>query len=81
MSELNNEINKNSNYTSKSKINRKMLREMHIPDFISIEQAKKDFDACVGDIYKIGMPYDENKQRHTKFVSKYELYQKIIKGR
>ena len=80
MSKLNNDINKDPRFTSKSKINRKMLREMHIPDFISVKQAKEDFDLCEGYVYKIGLPYDEKRQRHTKFVSKFELYQILIKG-
>lgn len=81
MCELNNDINKDPRYTSKSKINRSMLREMHIPDCISVKQAKEDFDLCEGETHKIGLPYTPGKQRHTKFVSKYELYRKIIKGR
>lgn len=81
MSILNNDINKDPRYTSKSKINRKMLREMHIPDFITVRQVKKDFDECVGEIHKIGSPYDQGRQRHTKFVSKFELYNEIVKGR
>lgn len=81
MCELNNGINKNSMYVSKSKINRRMLREMHIPDSISVKQAKRDFDDCEGRLVKVGISYDSSKQRHTKFVSKLELYNKIIKGR
>jgi len=81
MPAYNEDISRNPNYTTKSKINRKMLRQMKIPDFVSVKQAKEDFDSCHGEIHKVGMPYDKNKQRHTKFVSKFELYRKIIKGR
>lgn len=81
MCELNNGINKDPMYLSKSKINRRMLREMHIPDCITVKEAKENFDSCKGKYYKVGLPYAVNRQRHTKFVSKYELYNKIIKGR
>lgn len=81
MCEFDNNISKNSDYISKSKINRKVLREMHIPDCVTVKSAKKDFNSCEGKTCKVGSPYDKSRQRRTKFVSKYELYHEIIKGR
>lgn len=77
----NNDLLKSNDYIIKSKINRRTLREMHIPDYVSVEQAKQDFDECDYRLVKTGVPFNTEKQRHTKLVSRYALYNKIIKGR
>lgn len=77
----NNNLLKNKNYITKSNINRKTLREMHIPDCVTIKEARESFDECEHKLIKTGIPFNEKKQRHTKLASRYELYRKIIKGR
>ena len=81
MTKLNNDILKNPRYITKSKISRRELNKMHIPKSITIQEAKGAFDNCFGELVKTGIPYNENFQRHTKVVSKFELYNEIVKGR
>lgn len=81
MRQVNNEILKNPNYVTKSKITRAKLNSMCIPKFVSIAEAKDAFDSCFGEIIPTGNPYNENFQRHTKIVSTFELYNEIVKGK
>ena len=74
-------ISGDKNYISKSKITRAELRKMSIPDYISIDEAKSDFDKLDGVGEKVGNPYNYRQQRYTKYVYKKELYDLIIKGR
>ena len=70
----------NPKYISKSKINRNELNKMGIPKYISVQEVKDNFDCLEPHIEKVGNPYNEHQQRHTKFVSKHELSKYTIKG-
>ena len=81
MRKVNNDITKNPRYITKSKITRKVLNEMYIPKTVTISEAKKAFDDCpIHNWEVVGNPYNENYQRHVKFVSKQALYREIIYG-
>lgn len=81
MRQVNNDMLKNPDYITKSKITRGELNKMGIPKSVSVKQVKEDFDKVP--IYKIelvGNPYNEFQQKHVKFVPKQALYREIIYG-
>ena len=69
-----------SNYITKSKINKNTLKELHLLGKVSVNDLKIAFDECKGQTGIVGNPYMESQQKHVKFVSKYELYRRVIKG-
>lgn len=72
-------------YICKSEITRDMLNSLHIPESITLQEAKEAFDILVeNDVYivvPVGSSKDRTKRRHTKFVSKLNFYKQVIKGR
>jgi len=79
--QVNNDISKNPRYITRSKISRAELNKMGIPRNVSVDEAQKAFDDCPHYSWEVlGNPYNENRQRHVKFVSKQALYREIIKG-
>lgn len=80
MAKVDNSITIDKNYITKSKINRNYLRSIHIPDSVSIEEAKKCFDECEFKNVLVGNPYNKKMQRHTRYVYDYALYRQIIFG-
>ena len=69
-------------YVCRSEITRNLLTKMNISEKVSIAEAKQAFDEIKNDfvVVSTGSSSDRMKRRHTKFVSKYVLYDQIIKG-
>jgi len=74
------DYSKDPNYICKSKINSKIRNELGIPDYVSINELKENFDMCDYKTQKTGNSLNKNQQRHTKFVYKKELRDMTIKG-
>lgn len=68
-----------SKYICRSEITRANMCKMGIPDFIPLDTIKQAFDEIDGDLYLTGNLNIAGRNRHTKYVLKYELYQKVIK--
>jgi len=75
----NDEIKNSPDYITKSKITRAECDKMGIPKNMPVSEVKDAFDDIEGRRVKTGNPYNENQQRHTKFVSKLALYRSIFK--
>lgn len=75
-----NSVTNSKDYISKSKITRKELDKMSIPQYITVEEAKKCFDECQGRFVVTGNENNVYQQRHTKIVHRLALYKQIIKG-
>ena len=65
----------------KSQITRKNMRKIGIPDFIPIEDIRKDFDKVKRDWYIRRGNFLTGQTRITRYVKKFDLYQAVIKGR
>ena len=76
---------KKRDYICKSEINRHTLKQMGLPNLVSVDEVVRAFSDLIkfGDyiILKTGNPLNSSQQRHTYYVSKYSLYQYVIKGR
>lgn len=70
-------------YVCRGEINRSLLREIHVPDGVTIEMALNAFDEIKDKhfiLVKVGSKTDPKKRRTTKFVHRFALYHAIIKG-
>lgn len=69
-------------YICKSEINRYSMREMGLPDAMSVEYCKNEFDKFRDDRYvKIvitGNSLCSWKQRHTKYINKFAFYKFLM---
>lgn len=74
------EIKNNPDYITRSKITRAECDRIGIPKEVSLKDIVKAFDDIPGEVVTTGNPYNQNQQRHTKFVHKFELYRKTIKS-
>lgn len=76
MTEFNNDIFKDPNYVSRSKIHTKMFG-FPLPKDIDKKFIQRCFDNLDGIIVKTGNPFNPSQQRHTKVVRKNELYGEV----
>ena len=79
MTEFNNDITKNPNYITKSKIDGKFIKSLNLPKGINVKFVKECFENAPFKYVKTGNPYNEYMQRHTKVVSKKDLQYEIFK--
>lgn len=79
MNEVNNDILKNSNYVSKSKIDVNMFGKKKLPKGINKKFIQNCFDNLQGKLVKTGNPFNTSQQRLTKVVSKKDLYYEVFK--
>ncbi len=71
-------IKNSPDYITRSKITRTECNKMGIPSHVPVDEVKAAFDDIVPRVVVTGSPYNKNQQRHTCFVSKYQLYRKVI---
>lgn len=79
MYKIDNSITTDPNYVCSSKINSQTRKMLHVPNTVTLSEIKNAFDECQGQVYLVGSPGYASTQRHTKYVSLYELYNKLIK--
>ena len=80
MVEFDNSISRNSNYVSRSGINRKQLDKWKVPKEISVKSVQKSFDN-VPNKKKVLTGVGENSKykRHTNYVKVDDLLKEVVK--
>lgn len=73
------DIKNSPDYITKSQITRTECNKMGIPKYIPVSEVKETFDEIVPRVVVTGSRFDKNKQRHTRYVNKFELYRKMFK--
>ena len=54
---------------------------MHIPKNVTINEAKEALERSQYTTWElVGIPFNENRQRHVQVISKQALYRELVKG-
>ena len=79
MVEFDNSISRNSNYVSRSSINRKQLDKWKVPKEISVESVKRSFDKTQKIVVMTGVGENSKYKRHTNYVKVDDLLKEVVK--
>ena len=80
MYSVKNKYQNNQNYVSKSAITKSWLIKNNFPKSVSIKEVKENFNNAKPFWGKVGLSFDNSKQKHIKYVQTKELYNLVVKG-